>query len=208
MLAAEQFNQGYATTEYLAAAVTDQAIHQLATDQIPDVEQLLHFESDALDQAGAGVELIPPRYRFGYYSHILGGYTAGYYAYIWSEVLDADTVEWFKENGGMTRANGQHFRATVLSRGGSAEAMSLFQDFAGREARLAPCSSGAAWTRHRRQLVALLLGGAAHDLIQLAVQLVGAFLQLTHLAGGKSVVDEYRQTNRPSAIRHHIAISK
>ncbi len=138
VLAAEQFNQGYATTEYLAAAVTDQAIHQLATDQIPDAEQLLHFETDALDQAGAGVELVPPRYRYGYYSHILGGYAAGYYAYIWSEVLDADTVEWFKENGGMTRANGQHFRATVLSRGGSAEAMSLFQDFAGREARLAP----------------------------------------------------------------------
>ena len=68
----------------------------------------------------------------------MGGYSAGYYSYIWSEVLDADTVEWFRENGGMSRSNGQHFRDTLLSRGGSAEAMSLFMDFRGRDPQVAP----------------------------------------------------------------------
>jgi hypothetical protein len=74
----------------------------------------------------------PPRYKTPYFSHIMGGYSAGYYAYIWSEVLDADTVEWFKQHGGLTRANGDHFRDTLLSRGGSKDALQLFQDFAGR----------------------------------------------------------------------------
>jgi len=84
------------------------------------------------------MDMLPPRYRYPYFSHIMGGYSAGYYSYIWSEVLDADTVEWFKENGGMTRANGQHFRDTLLSRGGSAEALSLFRDFRGRDAIVEP----------------------------------------------------------------------
>ena len=81
---------------------------------------------------------MPPRYRTPYFSHIMGGYAAGYYAYIWSEVLDADSVEWFKQNGGLTRANGDHFRDTLLSRGGSADAVGLFKDFAGREPNVAP----------------------------------------------------------------------
>ena len=138
VLAAEQFNQGYATTEYLAASIADQALHQLTADQVPSADELMQFEADALAAAGADLATVPPRYRLTYFSHIMGGYSAGYYSYIWSEVLDADTVEWFKENGGMTRENGQHFRDTLLSRGGSAEALSLFRDFAGREPNVEP----------------------------------------------------------------------
>ena len=138
VLAAEQFNQGYATTEYLAASIIDQALHQMTADQVPSADDLMQFEADALAAAGAGLATVPPRYRLTYFSHIMGGYSAGYYAYIWSEVLDADTVEWFKENGGMTRENGEHFRNTLLSRGGAEEALSLFRNFAGREPNVAP----------------------------------------------------------------------
>ena len=138
VLAAEQFNQGYATTEYLAASIADQALHQLTAEEVPSADELMQFEADALAAAGADLATVPPRYRLTYFSHIMGGYSAGYYSYIWSEVLDADTVEWFKENGGMTRENGQHFRDTLLSRGGSAEALSLFRDFAGREPNVEP----------------------------------------------------------------------
>ena len=138
VLAAEQFNQGYATTEYLAASLSDQALHQLTAEEVPSADELMPFEADALAAAGADLATVPPRYRLTYFSHIMGGYSAGYYSYIWSEVLDADTVEWFKENGGMTRENGQHFRDTLLSRGGSAEALSLFRDFAGREPNVEP----------------------------------------------------------------------
>jgi peptidyl-dipeptidase Dcp len=81
---------------------------------------------------------VPPRYRTPYFSHIMGGYAAGYYAYIWSEVLDADSVEWFKQNGGLTRANGQHFRDTLLSQGGSQDALVLFKNFSGRDPYIEP----------------------------------------------------------------------
>ena len=138
VLAAEQFNQGYATTEYLAASISDQALHQLTADQVPSADDLMQFEADALAAAGADLATVPPRYRLTYFSHIMGGYSSGYYSYIWSEVLDADTVEWFKENGGMTRENGQHFRDTLLSRGGAEEALSLFRNFAGREPNVEP----------------------------------------------------------------------
>ena len=138
VLAAEQFNQGYATTEYLAASITDQALHQLPADQVPSADELMQFEADALATAGADLATVPPRYRLTYFSHIMGGYSAGYYSYIWSEVLDADSVEWFKENGGMTRENGQHFRDTLLSRGGAEEALSQFRNFAGREPNVEP----------------------------------------------------------------------
>src|SRR3712207_8902710 len=80
-----------------------------------------------------------PRYRTSYFNHVFGGgYSAGYYSYIWSEVLDADTVEWFKENGGLTRKNGDHFRRTLLSRGGSQEPLSLYRAFRGRPAKIDP----------------------------------------------------------------------
>ena len=138
VLATSKFNQGFATTEYLAASLLDQAWHQLGPDQVPDAEGLLDFEAKALQDAGIAVSAVPPRYRTTYFSHIIGGYSAGYYSYIWSEVLDADTVEWFKENGGMKRENGDHFRATLLSRGGAEEAMALFRNFRGAEPNIQP----------------------------------------------------------------------
>ncbi|MDZ4350084.1 MAG: M3 family metallopeptidase [Xanthomonadaceae bacterium] len=136
--AAEQFNQGFSTTEYLAASLLDQAWHQLSPEQIPDAGGLLDFEAAALAKAGVDFAPVPPRYRSTYFSHIIGGYSAGYYSYIWSEVLDADSVEWFKENGGLKRENGDHFRNTLLSQGGSKDAMELFRDFRGRDADITP----------------------------------------------------------------------
>ncbi|MGD2168035.1 MAG: M3 family metallopeptidase [Gammaproteobacteria bacterium] len=138
VLAARKFNQGYATTEYLAASIIDLALHTLSPEEIPSAEELMEFEAETLTAAGADLETVPPRYRYPYFSHIMGGYSAGYYSYIWSEVLDADTVEWFRENGGMSRENGQHFRDTLLSRGGSVEAMTLFRNFRGRDPDVAP----------------------------------------------------------------------
>ncbi len=135
--AAEKFNQGYKTTEYLAAAQLDQAWHQLKPAEIPS--DALAFESGALKKAGVALEVVPPRYRSTYFTHVFaGGYSAGYYSYIWSEVLDADSVEWFRAHGGMTRKNGDHFRKTLLSRGGSDDAMTLFRNFAGREPDIRP----------------------------------------------------------------------
>jgi peptidyl-dipeptidase Dcp len=138
VLAIETFNQGFATTEYLAAAITDQAIHQLAPEDVPTADRLMEYEADVLESAGAAVLAVPPRYHFPYFSHIFGGYAAGYYSYIWSEVLDADAVEWFEENGGLSRANGDHFRATLLSRGGSADHMTLYRQFRGRDPEVEP----------------------------------------------------------------------
>lgn len=138
VLATQKFNQGFETTEYLAASLLDQAWHQLKPEEVPDAEGLIGFEADALAKAGVAIEAIPPRYRSTYFSHIMGGYSAGYYSYIWSEVLDADTVEWFKENGGMTRENGDHFRRTLLSRGGAEDAMAIFKAFRGAEPNIQP----------------------------------------------------------------------
>ncbi|HEY1110591.1 MAG TPA: M3 family metallopeptidase, partial [Opitutaceae bacterium] len=130
--AASKFNQGFATTEYLAASLLDQAWHQLKPDQVPVADRVLAFEAEALEKAGVAFQPVPPRYRSPYFSHTFsGGYSAGYYSYIWSEVLDADSVEWFKQNGGLTRANGDHFRKTLLARGGSADAMAIFREFRG-----------------------------------------------------------------------------
>jgi peptidyl-dipeptidase Dcp len=136
VLAAEQYGQGHATTEYLAAAMLDQSWHQLAANEVPS--DTLAFEAQALKSAGLDYAPVPPRYRSTYFSHIMGGYSAGYYAYLWSEVLDAESVEWFKENGGLKRENGDHFRKTLLSRGGSADAMQIFRDFRGRDPEVGP----------------------------------------------------------------------
>ena len=138
VLATQKFNQGFATTEYLSASLLDQALHQLSPDQVPTGEEIIAFEADALKTAGVAMDVIPPRYRSTYFSHIIGGYSAGYYSYIWSEVLDADTVEWFKENGGLKRENGDHFRKTLLSRGGSKDALKIFKDFRGAEPNIQP----------------------------------------------------------------------
>ena len=132
VMATQKFNQGFATTEYLAASLLDQAWHQMTPEQVPDADGVLAFEANALKQAGVDFAPVPPRYRSTYFSHIIGGYAAGYYSYIWREVLDADSVEWFKENGGLKRENGDHFRKTLLSRGGADDAMALFANFRGR----------------------------------------------------------------------------
>jgi peptidyl-dipeptidase Dcp len=138
VIASQKFNQGFATTEYLGAAMLDQNWHQLPPEKIPDAAGVMPFEAAALKQDGVDFYAVPPRYRTPYFSHIMGGYAAGYYAYIWSEVLDADSVEWFKQNGGLKRENGDHFRDTLLSRGGSADAMVLFRNFAGRDPYIEP----------------------------------------------------------------------
>jgi peptidyl-dipeptidase Dcp len=139
VLASSKFNQGFATTEYLGAAMLDQRWHQIAdASQIPAADGVMAFEAAALAKDGIDFAAVPPRYRTPYFSHIMGGYAAGYYAYIWSEVLDADTVEWIKAHGGLTRENGDHFRDTLLSRGGSVDAMQLFRDFAGRAPDIKP----------------------------------------------------------------------
>ncbi len=139
VLATATFNQGFATTEYLAASLIDMAWHQLSPEDVPDADGLVAFEAAALKEAGVALDAVPPRYRSTYFSHIFaGGYSAGYYSYIWSEVLDADSVEWFKEHGGLTRENGNHFRASLLSRGGSVEAMTLFRNFRGADPDITP----------------------------------------------------------------------
>ena len=139
VLATETFNQGFATSEYLAASLLDQAWHQLGVDDVPGAEEVEAFEAAALEAAGVALATVPPRYRSAYFSHIWsGGYSAGYYSYIWSEVLDADTVDWFKTNGGLTRRNGDHFRRTLLSKGGSRDSMTLFLDFRGARPDIGP----------------------------------------------------------------------
>ncbi|MBN9691156.1 MAG: M3 family metallopeptidase [Verrucomicrobia bacterium] len=137
--AASKFNQGHATTELVAANVIDQAWHQLTPDQVPSAEGVLEFEAAALKKAGVDFGPVPPRYRSTYFSHIFsGGYSAGYYSYFWSEVLDADTVEWFVANGGLTRSNGDRFRDLLLSRGGSRDAKEMYRQFTGREPDIKP----------------------------------------------------------------------
>ncbi len=138
VLAADRFNQGFATTEYLGSAMLDQRWHQVAADQLPDAKGVMAYEAKALKDIGVDYAPVPPRYRTPYFSHIMGGYAAGYYAYIWSEVLDAESVKWFEENGGLTRKNGDWFRDKLLSRGGSKDAMQLFRDFRGRDPQIQP----------------------------------------------------------------------
>lgn len=132
---AEAFNQGFETTHYLAAAVLDLALHEAA--ELPD--NLVEFEREVLERYGLAVSQVPTRYRTNYFAHIFGGgYAAGYYGYIWSEVLDADAVDWFRQNGGLTRENGSHFARELLSRGGSLDPLELYRNFRGRAAEVAP----------------------------------------------------------------------
>jgi peptidyl-dipeptidase Dcp len=137
--AAKKFNQGFATTEYLAATLLDQAWHQLAPAEVPGADGVVAFEEAALKRYGVDFAAVPPRYRTTYFSHAFsGGYSGGYYSYIWSEVLDADTVEWIKTHGGLRRENGDHLRGKMLSRGGSEDALKLFKDVTGRDPYLEP----------------------------------------------------------------------
>ena len=136
-LAWRAFDQGHATSEYLAASWLDQAWHLLgAGDEPGDVAA---FEKTALADIGLLNPVVPTRYSSTYFAHVFsGGYSAGYYSYIWSEVLDADTVEWFRENGGLTRANGDRFRDLLLGVGGSKDPLAAYRDFRGRDAEIEP----------------------------------------------------------------------
>ena len=137
VIAAQKFNQGYKTTEYLSASLLDQDWHQLNPSDVP--KDAVAFETDSLHKAGVDFPPVPSRYRSFYFSHAFaGGYSAGYYSYLWSEVLDADTVEWIKQHGGLKRENGDRFRAMLLSRGGSADALGLFKNFVGRDPYIEP----------------------------------------------------------------------
>jgi peptidyl-dipeptidase Dcp len=131
------FNQGFATTEYLAAALLDLAWHTLPKGTPEqDVES---FERQALIRYRLDVPEIPPRYRTPYFSHIWdGGYSASYYAYLWSAVLDHDAYAWFTDHGGMTRENGRRYRDMILSRGSTADAGALYRAFRGRDPSIQP----------------------------------------------------------------------
>jgi peptidyl-dipeptidase Dcp len=134
---ARRFNQGFATTEYLAAALLDMAWHTLP-EGTPR-QDVAVFETAALARFGVDLPLIPPRYRTSYFAHIWGGgYAGSYYAYMWSEVLDHDAYQWFVEHGGMTRENGQRFRDIVLSRGYTRELGAMYREFRGRDPSVEP----------------------------------------------------------------------
>jgi peptidyl-dipeptidase Dcp len=131
------FNQGYDVTEYVAAALLDMAWHSLPADA--PQQEVNKFEADALKRYQIDLPQVPPRYHTTYFSHIWdGGYSAGYYAYLWSEVLDDDAFYWFKEHGGLTRANGQRFRELVLSKGGTQDVATTFRNFRGRDPIVEP----------------------------------------------------------------------
>ncbi len=137
MLKAGKFNQGYATTEYLAASLLDQAWHQLSPEQVPT--DVLGFEATALKKAGVDFAPVPPRYRSPYFSHSFGGgYSAGYYSYFWSEVLAADSTAYVLAHGGLTRENGDRYRHLLISRGGSAEVLGFFKEFTGGAPEVGP----------------------------------------------------------------------
>jgi peptidyl-dipeptidase Dcp len=131
------FNQGFALTEYISAAVLDMAWHTLpAGAPLQDVSA---FETAALAQYQMDVPQVPPRYFSTYFAHAWsGGYQGGYYAYLWAEVLDHDAYAWFVERGGLTRENGQRFREMILSRGGTADAATLYRAFRGRDPSVDP----------------------------------------------------------------------
>jgi peptidyl-dipeptidase Dcp len=137
--ASEAFNQGFATSEYLAAAWLDQAWHSLSEDEASADLDVAEFEAAALADIGLDNPVVPTRYSSTYFAHVFsGGYSAGYYSYIWSEVLDADTVEWFRENGGLRRENGDRFRERLLGVGGSKDPLAAYRDFRGRDADIQP----------------------------------------------------------------------
>jgi peptidyl-dipeptidase Dcp len=138
VIAASKFNQGFATTEYLEAAMLDQRWHQIPLEQIPDAPGVMAFEAKALQADGFDYAPVPPRYKTPYFSHIMGGYAAGYYAYIWSEVLAANTTQWVRQHDGLKQENGDKLRKFVLAPGGQIEAGKLFPNLSGYEAKIEP----------------------------------------------------------------------
>jgi peptidyl-dipeptidase Dcp len=149
VLTAQKFNQGYATTEYLAAAMLDQEWHLIDASQAPTPDQVAAFEAAALHKNGIDFPDVPPRYHSDYFSHIFaGGYSSGYYAYLWSEVLARDTGQWMHDHGGLTRANGDYLRDKVLSRGRSEDPQTQFRNFYGRDPDIGPLIEYRGLTEH------------------------------------------------------------
>ncbi|GAA4669943.1 M3 family metallopeptidase [Frondihabitans cladoniiphilus] len=142
LTAAEGFNEGFATSEYLGAALLDQTWHALSFEEaaaLTSPDDVAPFEAAALAAVGLDNPAVPTRYSSTYFAHTFsGGYDAGYYSYIWSEVLDADTVRWFEENGGLLRENGDRFRSRLLGVGGSKDPLAAYRDFRGRDAVVEP----------------------------------------------------------------------
>ena len=142
--AAAKFNQGYDFGEVVEAALLDMkwsALSPAEAAAIDTPEKVDAFERRSLEELGLEIDLVPPRYRSTYFNHIFSspsGYSAGYYSYLWTEMLDRDSRKWFLENGGLTRANGDHYRATVLSQGGTMDYFKMFENFAGREPDVTP----------------------------------------------------------------------
>jgi peptidyl-dipeptidase Dcp len=137
----QTFNQGYSLTEILAAADLDLEWHTITSGD--SIKSTGDFEKAALKRTGLDLSQVPPRYRSSYFLHIWGhGYAAGYYAYLWAEMLDEDAYSWFRENGGMTRANGQRFRDMILSRGNTEEYNKMYLDFRGRKPDIKPMLEG------------------------------------------------------------------
>ena len=134
---AARFNQGYAQGEIVAAAELDMKWHALpASAPRQDVDK---FEADALNRMGLDVANVPPRYRSSYFLHIWSnGYSAGYYAYLWTEMLDQDAFAWFTQHGGLTRENGQRFRDMILSKGHTMDYGPMFSAFYGKDPDIEP----------------------------------------------------------------------
>jgi peptidyl-dipeptidase Dcp len=134
---AANFNQGYKLTELVAAAELDMQWHTLPPGTVvkqPDV-----FEKQALEKTHLLLSTVPPRYRSSYFSHIwASGYSAGYYAYLWSEMLDDDAYQWFEDNGGLTRENGDRFRRMVLSRGNTEDLAKMYAAWRGKDPSVEP----------------------------------------------------------------------
>lgn len=139
MAAADRFGTGFRTVEYLAATLLDWSWHRTPDPAALTDADAESFEQEALQKAGIAVDAIPPRYRTSYFAHIFsGGYAAGYYSYIWSEVLDADTADWFTDNTAPLREKGETFRRNLLSRGGSVDPLEAFESFRGRQPEIDP----------------------------------------------------------------------
>jgi peptidyl-dipeptidase Dcp len=139
ILAAKDYGQGYATLEYLAASLVDQSWHQIPLAGVPSAARVMAFEDAALVRHRVAYPPVPPRYHTTYFSHVFaGGYEAGYYAYIWSEVLARDAGAWFHAHGGLSRAAGDAFRAKILSRGRTKEPSVLFEEFYGHPPDIKP----------------------------------------------------------------------
>lgn len=134
---AANFNKGYDMTELLSAALLDMNWHSVSTSALP--QHVETFEAEALERENLDLPAVPPRYRSSYFSHIFGGgYAAGYYAYLWTQMLADDGYQWFVEQGGLNRENGQRFREAILSRGNSRDLERLYRDWRGHDPLIAP----------------------------------------------------------------------